>query len=181
MADNYLEKKMEEHRQGRQRIAMHKSPSGNKPHTALLPYSLRTAFVAGQQFLSPALVACAKALRDTSCKVAISCSDKVFGSRTAQSSGLQYFPTGININVLDMVNAAYGSLDVIVTEESGVLYFDICGNRSSVSPANGCLDSTFSTESSKLLLYLSLPQSLELRLCGDYLIGSDGRLSEVKD
>ncbi len=70
MADNYLEKKMEEHRQSQRRVSPYRSPSGNKPNTAIMPCALRGAFIIGGESLSEALMACAAALRSTSCRTA---------------------------------------------------------------------------------------------------------------
>lgn len=185
MADNYLENKMEEYRKGAVRKPERRSPSGNKPHTALMPCALRGAFVIGDTALSPLLKACAMALRDTSCRTAFCCTDKAAGATTAQALGLQYYPlhdTGcLTVSAaVDKAGEAYGAIDVLVYEVSGTLYVDVSGNQSAITQAPDCPSEVFIAAASRLLVYLALPQSTDLCLGGHFVIAGDGHLSIIK-
>lgn len=186
MADNYLEKKMEEYRSGAYRKPERRSPSGVKPHTAQLPCALRGAFIIGSERLSPLLQACATALRSTSCRTAFCCTDKSFGNATAQALGLQYYPIKDNeratiLSVMDNARENLGEIDVVAIEEKGKLNVDIYGSKSIISPAADCPEDIFTLSASRLVIYLSLPQSADLGVAGRYLVGSDGHLSIIKD
>jgi|GEM_PF-1141240 len=181
MADNYLEKKMEEHRQG-VRPVFRRSPSGNKPHTFAMPCEIRGAFVIGDKELSETLLACACALRDASCRVAVCCSDKVFGNKSAQKFGLQYYPVAdCEASTIDgaltHATEVFGNIDVILRESDGIIFADICGLKSQITAANGCTPKTVALA----LMYLTLPHSINLGLCGKFSINEEGKLSVVED
>lgn len=132
-----------------------------------MPCALRGAFVIGDTALSPLLKACAMALRDTSCRTAFCCTDKAVGATTAQALGLQYYPvqdTGCATvsAAVDKAGEAYGAIDVLVYEVSGTLYVDVSGAQSTISQAPDCPLEVFIAAASRLLVYLALPQSIDL-------------------
>lgn len=186
MADNYLEKKMEEHRLGSVRPKERRSPTGNRPGSVLLPVVAKNSFVVGGDDLSPVLQICARALRSTGCRTAFCCTDRVFGSKTAQSDALQYYPisedTSENINAaIAKAESNLGHLDVVVRYIDGEILIDMAGRISRVRAAEMCPKAIFSMSASRLLLYLLLPQSKDICLSGNFQINSDGSLTVVKD
>ncbi len=186
MADNYLEKKMEEHRQSQRRVSPYRSPSGNKPNTAIMPCALRGAFIIGGESLSEALKACAAALRSTSCRTAFCCTDRKSGNTMSQSLGLQYYPVDncddetVN-STIKKAQEAFGAIDVVVKEINGSVSVDIMGLRSTISADADCTDMVFAKAAAGTLLYLALPQSKDLGISGNYIIDANGRLSVIED
>lgn len=89
MADNYLERKMDEYRQGAQRTTRYTSPTVGTS-TACLG---QTAFVycATTDGYSK-LAAVVQALRDAGCRVDFVCTDVALGRKIAQGSGARHFP-----------------------------------------------------------------------------------------
>lgn len=181
MADNYLEKKMEEHRQGVKPV-FRRSPSGNKPHTFAFPCTIRNAFIIGNEQLDDILLACAMTIRDTSCRVAFCCTDKVFGSTTAQKYGLQYYPIQ-NLDsetiehAIELATTTLGNMDVVIRKRQNTIIAEISGRRSYIDIDKECASKIAATA----VVYLTLPQSISLALGGNFNLNKDGILSVVKD
>lgn len=92
MADNYLEKKMEEHRSRTGVTPRRHSPTGLKPGTAAFSFGRRSIIVYGVAE-SPALAAAVvRALGDTGSRVAFLSTDLAGGQRLAQSTGTRHYP-----------------------------------------------------------------------------------------
>lgn len=181
MADNYLEKKMEEHRHGI-RPVFRRSPSGNKPHTFCMPCNIKSAFIIGDEQLDDILLACASTLRETSCRVAFCCTDRMFGSSTAQKYGLQYYPIPTtaqrNIdNAIETAGVMIGNIDVIVSKRPNGISVDILGNKSNIDIDKCCNIK----DVANAIVYLTLPQSIGLGLIGNFNLNSEGILSIVKN
>jgi NAD(P)-dependent dehydrogenase (short-subunit alcohol dehydrogenase family) len=117
MADNYLEKKMEEHRQGTVAKRHKLSPSGQRPGELTIKFPSRRVFVTGgASGIGHAIV---KAFCDSGCKVAFCDIDRARGTKTAQETGSQFHPVDVrNAEALDAallrVIDAWGGIDVIV-------------------------------------------------------------------
>lgn len=181
MADNYIENKMEEHRHG-VRPTFRRSPSGNKPHTYAMPCNIRGAFIIGENQLSNVLLACARTIRDTSCRVAFCCTDYSFGTQTAQSYGLQFYKVndcseGTTDNAINLATKAFGSMDVVICQSGNTIYADIYGNDSILEIENDCP----AQKAALAIMYLTLPQSISVGLSGKFAIDKDGILSVIKD
>lgn len=179
MADNYLEKKMEEHRQRAGARTTKLSPVGTKPHTVVLPYTLRGAVLIGDDILSPALEACGKALVSTSCRVAFSCRDRAFGSRLAQSAGMMYIPADKEACMAQAAKS-FGAVDIVLRGDCNNMSAVIHGLKSELIKEEVCCDDVFIRGASQAIIYLSLPQSIYLNICGTFLIDADGMLSKVE-
>ena len=96
MADNYLERRMDEYRRSQQgaatrRAAMHTSPM-LKPGQAIIEYPPMRILVTDIE--TPAAQAVINALRHVNCRVAITGPDSTLGNRLSQKSGAQYHPDG---------------------------------------------------------------------------------------
>lgn len=118
MADNYLEKKMEEHRSGRaNRPAVRRTPTGAKPGTISVKFPIRRVFVTGgANGIGRAIV---KAFCDAGCRVAFCDIDNKAGSVTAQATGSQFHPVDVtDAFALDAcvqrVIDAWGDIDVLI-------------------------------------------------------------------
>jgi hypothetical protein len=112
MADNYLEKRMEEHRSAQKStitIYKHKerlSPLNNK----------RVFVTGGAHGIGEAIV---KAFRDEGCRVSFCDKDAKNGNRVSQQYGARFYPVDVtNISALeqcfDDVLAYYGDIDILV-------------------------------------------------------------------
>lgn len=119
MADNYLERKMEEHRNGAQRKCVHKTASlGSRAGVWEVPFAERRVLVTGTGSALDALVV--EQLRSVGCKVAFMGWEKSEGTELARRTGAQYHPTsysdaeGLTRSVA-LVCRAWGDIDVIIS------------------------------------------------------------------
>lgn len=111
MADNYLEKKMEEHARGMQRRYTPLTPAGQRPGTAVLPFDVASALIWAPS-ISATVEAVAKALRATGCRVAIGATDSKGANEFAQKAACKYYPGCYNAEVLKekvMADRSFGS------------------------------------------------------------------------
>ncbi len=114
MADNYLEKKMEEHRRGSAVGAYRKrlTPTGNRPGTVSLGIGeLRVLVDNADDEIGCAIV---RRLRSAGCKVAFVMADSHGGARLAQESGARFYPLSVSDSAKDDLLDAWGGLDVLV-------------------------------------------------------------------
>lgn len=118
MADNYLEKKMEEHLKGQKPTYRHKTtPSGNKPGNISFKFPPCRVFVTGgASGIGASIVS---AYREAGCRVAFCDADSKKGAATAQRTGAQFHPVDVTdadaleaclIRVID----TWGDIDIIV-------------------------------------------------------------------
>lgn len=91
MADNYLEKKMEEHARGLRPRHTSLTPTGQRPGTAVLPFDVEAALIWAPT-LSPMVEAVARALRNTGCHVALGLADGAGGNLFAQQAACKFYP-----------------------------------------------------------------------------------------
>lgn len=138
MADNYLEKKMEEHRQGgAPRRSPRLSPSGNRPGFLTIPFEPLSVAVVGDGDVARAIV---KAYADASCRVAFLGADRRASTTFAQQSGSRYYPAVTVDSVavdafLRAVAGHFGHLDLVVDCRSIVGSVDcqpVVGNLSAL-------------------------------------------------
>lgn len=118
MADNYLERKMEEYRSGKsQQRVVKRTPSGAKPGTINIKFPSRRVFVTGgAKGIGRSIV---EAFRNADCRVAFCDIDSKAGTATAQATGAQFYPVDVtDANALDAcverIIKAWGDIDVIV-------------------------------------------------------------------
>jgi hypothetical protein len=120
MADNYLEKKMEEHRLGavkRSRTSGVRPSSGLKPGEVAVKFEPRRVFVTGgAQGIGRAIV---KAFREWGSSVAFCDLDTKAGQRTAQEMGARFYPVDVrDVSALEKAfnDAAnhFGDIDIVV-------------------------------------------------------------------
>ena len=118
MADNYLERKMEDYRAGKgnspksQRVS-----SVPKPGTINIKFPPRRVFVTGgASGIGKAIV---EAFRKADCRVAFCDIDSKAGTATAQATGAQFYP--VDVRDVDALEAcltrllnSWGDIDVIV-------------------------------------------------------------------
>ena len=118
MADNYLEKKMEEHISGRKQAYRPRvTPSGNRPGTISVKFPPRRVFVTGGASGIGASIV--KAFCDAGCRVAFCDIDSRAGNATAQRTGAQFHPVDVaDAEALDKcltrIIEAWGDIDIIV-------------------------------------------------------------------
>lgn len=118
MADNYLERKMEEYRSGKsQQRTVKRTPRGAKPGTINIKFPSRRVFVTGgAKGIGRAIV---ESFRNADCRVAFCDTDSKAGAATAQVTGAQFYPVDVtDANALDAcverIIKAWGDIDVIV-------------------------------------------------------------------
>ncbi|MBD5232905.1 MAG: hypothetical protein HDS65_01870 [Bacteroidales bacterium] len=94
MADNYLEKKMEEHRRGGSSIHPRTiSPLGTPKGSVCLALSFRRIFITGVDANPEAGAAVVKAFGNAGCDVAFVYTDLNAGRRLAQNTSTRHYPT----------------------------------------------------------------------------------------
>lgn len=97
MADNYLEKRMEDLRSGRLNASSHAQKRATVPSRAgclSIPFPERRVLVAGD--LDGVGESIATAFRTAGCKTALFHADKVVGERLAHDVGIRFYNTIIN-------------------------------------------------------------------------------------
>lgn len=186
MADNYLEKKMEEYRRGTPRPVMRRSPSGVSRNIAAMPCTLSGAFIICKDHLSPLLQACATALRDTSCRIGFCSTDHTYGNKTAQQLSFRFYPiaefsdTAVE-NAIFKAAESFGKIDAIIKENDCGVEIRSENRISTVTATDDCPESVFLSAAPRFIVYLMLPQSRDLSISGKFIINSDGRLSVIED
>ena len=118
MADNYLERKMEDYRSGKGGTSKIKRVSLNpKQGTVNVKFPPRRVFVTGgASGIGRAIV---EAFRKVDCRVAFCDIDTKVGMSTAQATGAQFYPVDMrDVNALEACMTrlldAWGDIDVIV-------------------------------------------------------------------
>jgi hypothetical protein len=118
MADNYLERKMEEHRNGGAPGYRHRlTATGARPGTVTFPFPVRrivvamTDSVAGNDYARTLRNALVKMLAATGCKVAFTETDATERNRIAQSLG----GCGVAPNDVSVVKARWEGIDATIT------------------------------------------------------------------
>lgn len=118
MADNYLERKMEDYRSGKSATTKaQRASSTPKPGTINVKFPPRRVFVTGgASGIGRAIV---EAFRKANCRVAFCDIDAKAGAATAQATGAQFHP--VDVRDVDALEAclerllnAWGDIDVIV-------------------------------------------------------------------
>lgn len=118
MADNYLERKMEEHRAGRGVSYRPKlTPTGKRQGELTVKFPPRRVFVTGgASGIGRAIV---KAFCDAGCRVAFCDIDAAAGSRTAQSLGARFYPVDVSDTCaleacMQSIFDLWGDIDILV-------------------------------------------------------------------
>ena len=118
MADNYLERKMEDYRSGKGGASKTKRVSTlSKPGTISVKFPPRRVFVTGgASGIGRAIV---EAFRKADCRVAFCDIDSKAGTATAQATGAQFYPVDVRDvealeSCLSRILNAWGDIDVIV-------------------------------------------------------------------
>lgn len=118
MADNYLERKMEEYRSGKGgRRIVYKSSAGVKPGTICVKFPARRVFVTGgASGIGRAIV---EAFRRADCRVAFCDNDTRNGNGTAQATGARFYPVDVTDShaledCMEHIIGDWGDIDVIV-------------------------------------------------------------------
>ena len=117
MADNYLEKKMEEHRRGVViKRNMHRmTPGGDRPGTVSFSIDmLRVLVTDGSGKCGVAII---NRLREAGCKVAFSMDDEKAGRTLAQKSGARFYPASFTGSISEDLEKAWGGLDAVVVTD----------------------------------------------------------------
>lgn len=158
MADNYLEKKMEEHRQGgASSVKRRFTPSGQKPGYACFRIGEPVVFVKGFDAAPRTVASVVRAFRNAGCRVAFTSADIKTGRAFAQSSGARHYP--VVEGVEEKIASDYGRVDfTIVVEERG-LTFCAYGKAVKIQPDCDCPSEIFDEKVGEVCLYLSLPYS----------------------
>ena len=122
MADNYLEKKMEEHRRGTaaRSVARRLTPVGERRGSVSFKIGeLRILVDDASPETGRAIV---RRLREAGCKVAFSADDERAGRSLAQSSGARFYPSSFGDSVYGDLVKIWGGVDMLIT--SGLTQID---------------------------------------------------------
>jgi hypothetical protein len=119
MADNFLERRMEELRQQKHGAyapnSRQKAARSNATHRGVL-YDKRVFVTGGAHGIGRAMV---KAFRDAGCRVAFCDNDNRLGSETAQSLGARFYPLDVTDtkalqNAMMQITDDWGDIDIII-------------------------------------------------------------------
>lgn len=163
MADNYLEKKMEEYRSGVPRPARKLTPSGHKPGYAILPYKIKTAFIKADK-TGIILDTIARSIRDTGCRVAVSCPD---GNALAQKLSCAYVPVGEKS--LETICSKWGEVELLIEVAGTTVSLSLGRGNSTIYKSENIDVETYAKRAAELCIYLSLPDSAS-RVYGEFYI-----------
>ncbi|MCM1066499.1 MAG: hypothetical protein NC418_02875 [Muribaculaceae bacterium] len=172
MADNYLEKKMEEHRRGASLPARH-TPTFIPAGAVCFRLGEMRVLVVRLDADPAAGSAIVRAFRRAACKVAFVWDDRTCGSRLAQESGSRHYPFGSDSaeRAIADLHKVWGGVDLIIEVESDGVRMG--GRR--VWRGSGCTPEVFSENIGDVCLYLALPQSCAL-IDFDMEIAADGSI-----
>ena len=173
MADNYLEKKMEEHVRGVHTTAR-RAPTFIPAGSVCFNLGELRVLVAGfgqQPELAAAIV---RAYRRAACRVAFIFGDRRAGASLAQESGSRHYPYGDDAmaRVEADLGKVWGGVDLVAKVESNGVELE--GRRICRGP--GCRQDIFAEKAADACLYLTLPQSRAL-IDFDVEIDADGTLT----
>lgn len=112
MADNYLERKMEEHTRGQRRVAS-RSTALQRPGTAVLPLPMLHVLIECEDVTRPDVTATIRAFTAAGCKVAFRCDNASSGARAAQALSARALPLTPEAAV-DNLLKAWGAVEVII-------------------------------------------------------------------
>lgn len=121
MADNYLEKQMEDYRAGKlapktRAVHVASAPSRNPGDFVMMFPQLRVVLLGGDVRFVEVL---ARLFRDVECRVALCSPDSKSFTPLAQSTGCRYYPfdpavEAKRLAVIDDLTARWGGVDVVV-------------------------------------------------------------------
>lgn len=165
MADNYLENKMEEHRNNPARRMRGITPAGRKPGYALLPFDVRAAIVkapvvnlAAREIISE--------LRATGCRVALISSDPE-AAKAAQQLSCIHIP--LSDSATDKAEELFGNTELWIVVENRDISVELERGSSTIRKADNTDEKTFAHRAALLCVYLALPDSAG-RVYGDFVI-----------
>lgn len=142
MADNYLEKRMEEHLRGAAMAPRHLSPSGQRPGMLTVKFPRRRILVIGSS-MALATIAVGT-LSSAGCRVSFCDSNRKEGTALAQSTGSRFYPVD-TLNALSIekvvsdITKLHGGLDAVVTaaDHAAAAMDSLCTTRlTSVIPVD---------------------------------------------
>ena len=131
MADNYLEKRMDDYRNGR--LHVKKSAASSSTGSRRSPLAGKRVLVTGgANGIGRAIVA---AFRNVGCRVAIFDSDCRHGNEVAQQTGSRFYPcdlavTGQIANRMQQLFDDWGDLDIIINNAAECLFHNLCDTTS---------------------------------------------------
>lgn len=118
MADNYLERKMEEYKATvSSKKAMHRPVYGVRPGTVVLPYpSKRIMVIGAESWIGETVV---RSFRKADCRVVFCSKQTKYGARLAQDSGAQFYPCDDYsceslLGILNRIVISSGNIDVVI-------------------------------------------------------------------
>ncbi|MCM1522609.1 MAG: hypothetical protein NC039_08165 [Muribaculaceae bacterium] len=118
MADNYLERRMEDYRSGRlaQKSKRTHSGGGKAQDTLTLRYPHMRVLVMDEQEPDERLVALIKELRSVGLQVAFTADNPTSGQRLSQDTGSRHYPSTIPPEtIINDLTERWGGVDVVLT------------------------------------------------------------------
>ncbi len=129
MADNYLEKKMEEHRQNS--VSGYRKAHRPQPKISVGSYKINidikhVSVAVAQEQLRAAIVNC---LCQAGCHVAFCSDNPKTDSRLAQACGARYYPMYSTSDMVADINRLWGTVDMLITDDYRFDDFYTCANK----------------------------------------------------
>lgn len=165
MADNYIENKMEEHRNRSAVRYVKITPSGRKPGFALLPFDIKTAIIFTDAITS-LTEAIASEIRATGCRVALCCQAPETAKAAQKLSCASLTPTD---NALEALEKQWNKIELIIKITQDLITIEVGRGTSTIYRSKNCAPDVFATKAAQLCLYLALPDSIG-RVFGNFTI-----------
>lgn len=159
MADNYLEKRMEEYRSGRLASKSRTTTAMRSPKrhdTLTLHYPPMTVVVIAAE-LPPVIAETIVAFTGVGCRVAFTAADSKEGNALAQKSGARFYPSTFTLDaIIADLTARWGAepdLSVTFTDAAS------CGSRRSINAAKWLTSPAAANITARHILYLAHPDN----------------------
>lgn len=169
MADNYLEKKMEEHQRGGvPGYALRRTMSGRKAGFAMLPFDVATALVFFTE-CDAVVQALTRELRETGCKVALAGPDSKSWISFANSLGCASVAECDYDAAFSKISAKWNEPELRIRYNGEAIEMELGRGTSRIIKADATSDDDFAARAARLCIYLALPDS-QGRVFGDFTV-----------
>ena len=175
MADNYLERKMEEYRRGNTPRSAVRMPVFAKAGTVNFEIGIKKAFVSGFEHNMSVAAGIVEALRGCGMSVSFAWTAMDAGRKLSHSTGSRHYPMQVS---RALAAGATAGVDIMVAVDENSLAMAYGGKRTLLGFAPVAGTDVLTAAIGKACLYLLLPQSAMLR--GRVLgMDADGTLTEI--
>lgn len=169
MADNYLEKKMEEHQRGVSAgYAPRRTVSGRKAGFAMLPFDVSTALIFFTE-CDALIQTLTRELRETGCKVALAGPDSKRWVTFANSLGCASVAENDYAAAFSKISVKWNEPELRIRYNGETIEMELGRGTSRIIKAETTSADDFAVRAARLCIYLALPDS-QGRAFGDFTV-----------